>query len=143
MDCIGHVQKRLGQALYEFQRSFIKLPDGKPMKDRDGRLTKQAIEKLKKNYGKAMRNNVNKNIALTSERDSAVRKMQEEIKAGLYRCLKIPNQERHKYCPINSWCKFKKRLPCPNKPPHLDSVFKEPLEKIYDRLSEPALLIRC
>ncbi|RMX39079.1 hypothetical protein pdam_00017515 [Pocillopora damicornis] len=35
--------------------------------------------------------------------------MQEEIKAGLYRCLKIPNQERHKYCPINSWCKFKKR----------------------------------
>ena len=90
-----------------------------------------------------MRNNVNKNIALTSERDSAVRKMQEEIKAGLYRCLKIPNQERHKYCPINSWCKFKKRLPCPNKPHHLDSVFKEPLEKIYDRLSEPALLIRC
>ena len=143
MDCIGHVQKRLGQALYEFQRSSIKLPDGKPMKDRDGRLTKQAIEKLKKNYGKAMRNNVNKNIALTSERDSAVRKMQEEIKAGLYRCLKIPNQERHKYCPINSWCKFKKRLPCPNKPHHLDSVFKEPLEKIYDRLSEPALLIRC
>lgn len=99
------------------------------MKGRDGRLTKQAIEKLKKNYGKAVRNNVNKNKALTSERDSAVRKMQEEIKAGLYRCLKIPNQERHKYCPINSWCKFKKRLPCPNKPHHLDSVFKEPLEK--------------
>ena len=85
-----------------------------------------------------MRNNVNRNIA-SSERDSAVIKMQVEIKAGLYHCLKISNQEKHKYCPVNSWCKFKKGLPCPN----LDGVFKEPLEKIYDRLSEPALLIRC
>ena len=90
-----------------------------------------------------MRNNVNRNIASTSERDSAVKKMQVEIKAGLYHCLKISNQERHKYCPVNSWCKFKKGLPCPNKPHHLDGVFKEPLEKIYDRLSEPALHIRC
>ena len=90
-----------------------------------------------------MRNNVNRNMA-SSERDSAVKKMQVEIKAGLYHCLKISNQERHKYCPVNSWCKFKKGLPCPNKPHHLDGVFKEPLEKIYDRLSEPAALhIRC
>ena len=89
-----------------------------------------------------MRNNVNRNMA-SSERDSAVKKMQVEIKAGLYHCLKISNQERHKYCPVNSWCKFKKGLPCPNKPHHLDGVFKEPLEKIYDRLSEPALHIRC
>ena len=36
-----------------------------------------------------------------------------------------------------------KRIACPNKPHHLDSVFKESLEKIYDCLSEPALLIRC
>ena len=122
--------------------SSTKLSDGKPMKVRDGRLTKKAIEKLKKNYRKAVRNNVNRNMA-SSERDSAVKKMQVEIKAGLYHCLKISNQERHKYCPVNSWCKFKKGLPCPNKPHHLDGVFKEPLEKIYDRLSEPALLIRC
>ena len=81
---------------------------------------------------------VNRNIASTSERDSAVKKMQVEIKAGLYHCLKISNQERHKYCPVNSWCKFKKGLPCPNKPHHLDGVFKEPLEKINDRLSEPS-----
>ena len=106
------------------------------MKGRDGRLTKKAIEKLKKNYGKAVRNNVNRNIASTSERDSAVKKMQVGIKAGLYHCLKISNQERHKYCPVNSWCKFKKGLPCPNKPHHLNNVFKKPLEKIYDRLSE-------
>ena len=52
LDCIGHVQKRLGKALYEFQGSSTKLSDGKPMKGRDGRLTKKAIEKLKKIMGK-------------------------------------------------------------------------------------------
>lgn len=88
-----------------------------------------------------MRNNVNRNIAST--RDSALKKMQVEIKAGLYHCLKNSNQERHKNGPINSWRKFKKGLPCPDKSHHLDSDFKETFEKIYDRLSEPALLIRC
>ena len=90
-----------------------------------------------------MRNNVNRNITTTGDRDSTVKKMQVEIKAGLYHSLKIPDKERHQYCPTNSWCKYKKGLPCPDKPHHLDSAFKEPLEKIYDRLSEPALLIRC
>ena len=32
LDCIGHVQKRLGKALSEFQKSSVKLDDGKPMK---------------------------------------------------------------------------------------------------------------
>ena len=45
LDCIGHVQKRLGKALYEFQRTASKLEDGKPVKGRQGRLTKTAIEK--------------------------------------------------------------------------------------------------
>lgn len=55
-------------------------------------------------------------------------------------CLKIFKPRKAQ---ILSWCKFKRGLPCPDKPHHLDSVFKEPLEKIYDRLSEPALLIIC
>ena len=66
-----------------------------------------------------------------------------EIKAGLYHCLRILNHERHKYRPINSWCKSKKGLPCLDKLHHLNSVFEEPLEKIYDPLSEQAFLIRC
>ena len=66
-----------------------------------------------------------------------------EIKAGLYHCLRILNHERHKYRPINSWCKSKKGLPCLDKLHRLNSVFEEPLEKIYDPLSEQAFLIRC
>ena len=62
LDCIGYVHKRLGKALYEFQRTTLKLEDGKPVKGRQGRLTKTAIEKMKRFYGKAIRNNVNRDI---------------------------------------------------------------------------------
>lgn len=55
----------------------------------------------------------------------------------------LPKIFKPRKAQILSWCKFKRGLPCPDKPHHLDSVFKEPLEKIYDRLSEPALLIIC
>ena len=77
------------------------------------------------------------------ERDAAVLAMQTEIMTGLYHCLKIPDKERHKYCPNNSWCKYKKKIPCPDKPNHLDPVFEKHLRPIYERLSDPALLARC
>lgn len=90
LDCIGHVQKRLGKSLSEFQRSASKREDGKPVKVRQGRLTKTTIEKLKKYYGKAIRNNVTRDISCAEERDIAVKNMQQEIKAGLYHCTKLP-----------------------------------------------------
>ena len=48
LKCIGHVQKRLGKAPYEFQRTGSKLEDGKPVKGRQGQLTKTAIEKMRR-----------------------------------------------------------------------------------------------
>ena len=69
--------------------------------------------------------------------------MKTEILAGLFHCLKLPYKKRHQYCPSNPWCKCKKGLPCPDKPYHLDKVFKEHLIKIYDRLTNSALLARC
>ena len=143
LDCIGHVQKRLGKALYNFQRCATKLEDGKAVKGQSGRLTKNAIEKLKTNYGKAIRNNVNRDVLTPQERDDAIKSMRNDIKAGLFHSLKINDKERHKYCKPNSWCKYKKNLPCHNKPHHLDPVFKSHLEPIYDRLSDPTLLKRC
>ncbi|XP_048580316.1 uncharacterized protein LOC125563152 [Nematostella vectensis] len=143
LDCIGHVQKRMGKALYHFQTSSNKLEDGKPVKGRSGRLTKNAIEKLKKYYGKAIRDNVNKNANTPIERDAAIAQMQNAIKASWYHCSKIPDKERHQFCPANSWCKYKKGLPCEDKDYHLDPVFIKCLEPIYTRLTDPALLARC
>lgn len=51
LDCVGHVQKHLGKALPEFQKSASKLEDSKPVKGYQGKLTKAAIEKMKRSYG--------------------------------------------------------------------------------------------
>ena len=83
----------MGKALYEFQRSAFKLEDGKPVKGRKGRLTKTAIEKLKKCYVKAIRNNVTWDMPSAEERDIAVKNMEKEIKAGLFHCTKFPDRE--------------------------------------------------
>ena len=83
----------MGKALYEFQRSASKLEDGKPVKGRQGRLTKTTIEKLKKYYGKVIRNNVTRDMASAKERDIAVKNMEIEIKAGLFHCTKLPDRE--------------------------------------------------
>ena len=74
---------------------------------------KAAIEKLKKNYGKAIHNNVKREITTTEERDQAVQSTKTEILDGLFHCLKLPN---------------KKGIS---------------LVKIYDRLTDSALLARC
>lgn len=87
--------------------------DGKPVKGRQGRLTKTAIEKIKRSYGK--------DINSVEERDAAIHSMQTEIMAGLCHSLKISDKERHKYCPNSSWCKYKK-IPCSDKPHQLDPV---------------------
>ena len=124
-------------------KNCFKLGDSKPVKGRQGRLTKTAIEKMKRSYGKAFRNNVNRDINSVEERDAAVQVVQTEIMAGLYHSMKLRNKERHKYCPNNSWCRYNKKIPCPDKPHHLDPVFEKYLCSIYERLSDPALLSQC
>ena len=123
-----------------FKKSSVKAKDGNPMHGRNGRLAKAVIEKLKKYYGEAISNNVKREVTNTEERDQAVQSMKTEILVGFFHCLKLPYEERHQSCPANSWCKLKKGLPCPNKPHHLDM---EHLVKIYERVTDSALLSRC
>lgn len=79
LDCVGHVQKRLGKALYEYQKTGTKMADGKSVKGSNGRLTEVAIEKLKTNYDKAIQNNVTTGVLTAAEKDRAVKKMQTAI----------------------------------------------------------------
>lgn len=144
LDCVGHVQKRMGKALRDVQQQKGKLPDGKLMGGRPGRLTKPAIEKLQKYYGRAIRNNTKKGELTTEETERAIKAMQNEIKAGLYHSCKLPDKGRHKYCPSNSWCSYKRTgKPIENKGHHLDPVFVEQLEHVYVRFSDEKLLKRC
>ena len=152
LDCIGHVQKRMGKNLLNLTKEK-KLKDGKPVGGRSGRLTRSAIDKLQKYYGKAIRRNVDKNAKTRAEVETVVSNMQTSIRAILYHSTKMANSnERHKYCPkgSDSWCLYQKDLSSKSnvktfedKDHHLDPVFLDFLTPVFDRLSEPRLLKRC
>ncbi|XP_032228933.2 uncharacterized protein LOC116612384 [Nematostella vectensis] len=144
LDCIGHVQKRMGKALRKAQETKGKLADGKPVGGRSGRLTKSAIEKLQKYYGNAIRNNVKQGVLSTNQRAEAISNMKMEIMAGLYHSCKLPVNERHQVCPVSSWCAYKNFTKTfKEKKHHLDPVFVDFLKPTYDRLTSDALLERC
>ena len=140
LDGINSFKSGSGKLSMNFKKSSVKAKDGNPMHGRNERLAKAVIEKLKKYYGEAISNNVKREVTNTEERDQAVQSMKTEILVGFFHCLKLPYEERHQSCPANSWCKLKKGLPCPNKPHHLDM---EHLVKIYERVTDSALLARC
>lgn len=50
LECIGHVQKRMGSRLRKLKFSGAKLPDGKPLGGKR-RLTDVAIDNIQKFYG--------------------------------------------------------------------------------------------
>ena len=144
LDCVGHVQKRMGKALRDLQKQKGKLQDGKSVGGKSGRLTKSAIEKLQKYYGNAIRNHVIKGPITPEQRKVAVSEMKKEIKAGLYHSCKLLAKERHQFCPENSWCAFKNRCrKFTEKNHHLDAIFATFLEPVYNRLSDDTLLERC
>ncbi|KAK3720687.1 hypothetical protein QZH41_003444 [Actinostola sp. cb2023] len=136
LDCVGHVQKRMGKALWNFQQDNKKASDGKSVKGKSGRLTLGAIQKLQMYYGRAIRNNVKKGPLSVEEKDNAVSVMSKEIKAGLYHSCKLPDSTRHQFCPNDSWCAYQKGGKVINQPHHLDAVFAKDLEGIYNRLSD-------
>jgi len=141
LDCVGHVQKRMGKALRDLQKQKGKLQDGKSVGGKSGRLTKSAIEKLQKYYGNAIRNNVIKGPITPEQRKVAVSEMKKEIKAGLYHSCKLLAKERHQFCPENSWCAFKNRCrKFTEKNHNLDKRFATFLEPVYNRLSDDTLL---
>ncbi|GFX13531.1 uncharacterized protein TNCV_2192851 [Trichonephila clavipes] len=64
LECIGHVQKRMGARLRALKNNLksTKLSDNKPISGR-GRLTDAEIHLLQKYYGLAIRRNVGKSVA--------------------------------------------------------------------------------
>jgi len=57
LDCVGHVQKRMGKHLLNLRaRTKGKLADGKPIGGR-GRLSEEKIKQIQRYYGLAIRQN--------------------------------------------------------------------------------------
>ena len=80
LDCVGHVQKRIGKRLLNLKSvTKGKLADGKTIGGR-GRLTEAIIKKIQRYYGLAIRQNVLKIANLTqNQKDVAVYQMKKNI----------------------------------------------------------------
>ena len=131
LECIGHVQKRMGTALRKLKR------EKKGLGGR-GKLTDKMVDKIQNYYGIAIRSNVGNLEA-----------MKKAVLAVLFHCASSAEKSYHNYCPDgkDSWCGFKADKA------NISSNFKPgqglPLEiigllkPIFANLSRDELLRKC
>ena len=102
LECVGHVQKRLGSRLRSLKKRLGKTPleDGKPVGDK-GRLTENRIDKLQVYFGKAIRQNTH-----------SIRAMQTAIMAIWHHGKSTNDNPDHGLCPEgeNTWCGFQRDI---------------------------------
>ena len=151
LDCMGHVQKRMGKYLLNLKaRTKGKLPDGKPIGGR-GRLTETRIKEIQRKYGLAIHQNTISNAGSTErEIDVATYTMKKNIIALLNHSVKDDDLEKqHRFCPPGdkSWCKWQKDKVLGAKTYSaeecLPEVFLEVLHPVFMTLNDTSLLKRC
>ena len=131
-ECIGHVQKRVGNRLRKL-KTKVKGLGGR------GKLTNATIDKLQNYYGIAIRTN-------SGDLDG----MKRSVLASLFHVASSKESQWHDYCPktANSWClyqrdrinntsTFKPGVGLPM------SIVTDNLKPIYADLSSDALLQKC
>ena len=125
LECVGHVQKRLGTGLRKLKKE-------KKLGGR-GRLTDNVIDAMQTYYGKAIRNN-----------KGNIKAMQKATLAILYHQSSTTTKTRHKYCPPGptSWCKYKRGEPCGSRNLLPMDVVRE-IKPLFARLSDKKLLEKC
>lgn len=151
LDCVGHVQKRMGKHLLNLKaRTKGKLEDGKPIGGH-GRLTETKIKKLQKYYGLAIRQNtIKKSNPTDREVDVSIYTMKKNIIAILNHSVKTQDPaKQHRFCPLGetSWCKWQQDVTTATKTYKdddcLPEVFLELLRPTFMTLSDTKLLERC
>lgn len=137
IDCVGHVQKRLGTRLRNLVKKE-KFDDGSRLGGK-GKLTKARIDSMQNYFGQAIRSH-------SHDLDG----MQTAVKAILYHSVANEDrEEQHQYCPKDkdSWCKYQKDRVNGTNTYKLDNClpanFFSKLKPIFDDLSSADLLSRC
>lgn len=135
LECVGHVQKRMGTRLRNLKRNHKKvlLSVGKGLGG-SGRLTEEEMDRLQNYYGKAIRENLD-----------SVDNMERAIWATLDHRASTDEYPKHERC-SETWCKFVKaqlnRETYHHKKP-LPQAVCQVIEPIYKDLSNKVLLKRC
>lgn len=138
IECVGHIQKRMGCRLRKLKQSGKKLEDGKSIGGK-GRLTDKVIDLITVYYGNAIRANKN-----------SVSEMRKAIWATYFHTRSTNSEPLHSFCPTgsDSWCGYQKAIisGCPEKYIHknlLPLVVMDAMKPIFNDLSHPKLLVRC
>lgn len=141
MECVGHVQKRMGKRLrtYKQQNSKKILADGKTPGGK-GRLTLHAIDTIQIFYGLAIRRNATK----------GVQAMKNAIWSEFYHLGSTDDKPMHALCPTDAdtWCKYQKAMQEKveykhEEHTHLPPAVLQELKPIFQDLANPVLLAKC
>ena len=106
MECIGHVQKRMGTGIRKLKtkQSGTKLSDGKTLSGKN-RLAQVAINKIQTYYDLAIRRNTH-----------SVEAMKQAVWASYYHIMSSDEKPYHQLCPKGeTWCKYNESI-AENKP---------------------------
>lgn len=141
LECVGHVQKRMGKRLrtYKLQHSKKLLKDKKTLGGR-GRLTGAAIDAVQLYYGLAIRRNASEGVEA----------MKRAIWAEYFHLGSTDERPEHALCPTDNdtWCKYQKAKTDKTVYKHSDhfhlptAVLQE-IKPIFKDLSNPILLSKC
>ena len=136
LECVGHVQKRLGTRL----RNKVKEYKGTktPIAGK-GKLHEKAINSMQNYYGLAIRQNLGNIYA-----------MKKAIGAILWHCTEFTDMNfRHRFCPSSkdSWCKFQRdKVTKQNTYKATISLPKwvhDIIRPVFDNLANDELLTKC
>jgi hypothetical protein len=135
LECIGHVQKRVGSRLRKLKSSNKgrKLSDGKGISGK-GRLTTGKMDVLQNYYGLAIRENLDN-----------VEEMAKAAKASLLHVASTKENPQHHLCPKgkNSWCGYQRDSKTYKHKNGIPKPIVELVEPIFADLTDPALLKKC
>ena len=100
--------------------------------------------KLQRNFTKAVRSNIRPGIISSAESEEAVTSMRKAILASLYHCTMLEDDEvRHQYCPMDSWCLFKRGLDMGDPKAHyLRPALLDKLLPVYEYYTQTPMLQR-
>lgn len=138
IECVGHVQKRMGTRLRKLKHSGSKCSDGKTVGGK-GRLTDKMIEKLTIYYGNAIR-----------EHKNNLTEMRKAVWAIYFHTRSTNSEPLHTFCPTGpeSWCGYNKAIADGTHANFLHktimpSSVMDAIKPIFKDLSHPKLLCRC
>ncbi|GFX92321.1 uncharacterized protein TNCV_1112481 [Trichonephila clavipes] len=139
IECVVHVQKRMGTRLRKLKLVYSKkkLSDGKTIGGK-GRLTDSLIDKLAHYYGKAIRCN-----------STSVKEMRKAIWAVWGHSCSTDDEPVHWFCPTNpnTWFKYNaainNNLQNYKHKPSVAKAVRDVFKPVFADLSHPALLKKC